>query len=181
MKTQQFRLPEWFSSDLVAGMKRGIEKEGLRMRPDGYAARTPHPADLGSKLTHPYITTDYSENLLELITEPFSSIKEALDMLRELHVLVHRSLGDELMWPLSMPCMTADNDEDIPLADYGTSNIGKLKTCTALGLGFVMVAKCRPSQGCTTTYPSAMTCLTDGLSIQAIRISPPSKMTNILL
>lgn len=135
MKTQQFRLPEWFGSELVAGMKRGIEKEGLRMRADGYAAKTPHPADLGSKLTHPYITTDYSENLLELITEPFSSIKEALDMLRELHVLVHRSLGDELMWPLSMPCMTADNDEDIPLADYGTSNIGKLKTLYRSGLG----------------------------------------------
>lgn len=56
-------------------------------------------------------------------------------MLRELHVLVHRSLGDELMWPLSMPCMTADNDEDIPLADYGTSNIGKLKTLYRSGLG----------------------------------------------
>lgn len=76
MKTQQFRLPEWFGSELVAGMKRGIEKEGLRMRADGYAAKTPHPADLGSKLTHPYITTDYSENLLELITEPFHQSKK---------------------------------------------------------------------------------------------------------
>ncbi|MDO4441062.1 MAG: glutamate--cysteine ligase [Moraxella sp.] len=135
MTIHTFRLPTWFSSDLVAGMQRGIEKEGLRMRPDGFAAKTPHPAELGSKLTHPYITTDYSENLLELITEPFSSIKEALDMLRELHVLVHRSLGDELMWPLSMPCMTSDNDEDIPLADYGKSNIGKLKTLYRSGLG----------------------------------------------
>lgn len=135
MTIQTFTLPKWFTPDLVAGMKRGIEKEGLRMRADGYAAKTPHPAELGSKLTHPYITTDYSENLLELITEPFLSIKEALDMLRQLHVLVHRSLGDELMWPLSMPCMTSDDDADIPLADYGTSNIGRLKTLYRLGLG----------------------------------------------
>lgn len=135
MTITTFNLPDWFTPDLVAGMQRGIEKEGLRMRTDGYAAKTPHPTMLGSKLTHPYITTDYSENLLELITKPFSSIKGALDMLRELHVLVHRSLGDELMWPLSMPCMTSDDDEDIPLADYGTSNIGKLKTLYRSGLG----------------------------------------------
>ena len=136
MTNSTFSLPTWFAPILVAGMQRGIEKEGLRMRPDGYSAKTFHPAKLGSKLTHPYITTDYSENLLELITEPKSTIKDALDMLRELHVLVHRSLeNDELMWPLSMPCMLSDDDEDIPLADYGTSNIGRLKTLYRSGLG----------------------------------------------
>ena len=131
-----FTLPTWFVAPLVAGMKRGIEKEGLRMQPDGHSAKSFHPAKLGSKLTHPFITTDYSENLLELITEPKSTIKDALDMLRKLHVLVHRSLeNNELMWPLSMPCMLTDNDTDIPLADYGTSNIGKLKTLYRMGLG----------------------------------------------
>ncbi|OOS07439.1 glutamate-cysteine ligase [Moraxella cuniculi DSM 21768] len=136
MTQSVFRLPVWFSPSLVAGMQRGIEKEGLRMQPDGYAAKTFHPAKLGSKLTHPYITTDYSENLLELITDPMPSIKQALDMLRDLHVLVHRSLeNNELMWPLSMPCMSSDTDSDIPLADYGSSNIGKLKTLYRSGLG----------------------------------------------
>lgn len=131
-----FNLPSWFEASLVAGMKRGIEKEGLRMQPDGYSAKSFHPTRLGSKLTHPFITTDYSENLLELITEPKATIKDALDMLRKLHVLVHRSLeNDEMMWPLSMPCMLSDNDEDIPLADYGTSNIGKLKALYRMGLG----------------------------------------------
>ncbi|UNU74203.1 glutamate--cysteine ligase [Moraxella nasovis] len=129
-------LPTWFTSNLVAGMQRGIEKEGLRMQPDGHSAKTFHPARLGSKLTHPFITTDYSENLLELITEPKDTIKDALDMLRQLHVLVHRSLeNDEMMWPLSMPCMLSDDDEDIPLANYGTSNIGRLKTLYRSGLG----------------------------------------------
>lgn len=131
-----FTLPNWFAPSLVAGMKRGIEKEGLRMQPDGYASKAFHPAKLGSKLTHPYITTDYSENLLELITEPKATIKDALDMLRQLHVLVHRSLENgELMWPLSMPCMLSDDDDDIPLADYGTSNVGRLKTLYRMGLG----------------------------------------------
>lgn len=134
--SQHFMLPIWFNSALVAGMKRGIEKEGLRMQPDGYSAKTFHPAHLGSKLTHPYITTDYSENLLELITAPKATIKDALDMLRTLHVLVHRSLeNDEMMWPLSMPCMLSDDDKDIPLANYGTSNIGRLKTLYRSGLG----------------------------------------------
>lgn len=134
--TTPFTLPAWFTPSLVSGMQRGIEKEGLRMRPDGYSAKTFHPARLGSKLTHPFITTDYSENLLELITEPKTTIKQALDMLRELHVLVHRSLeNDELMWPLSMPCMLTDDDSDIPLADYGSSNVGKLKTLYRSGLG----------------------------------------------
>ncbi|UTO04296.1 glutamate--cysteine ligase [Moraxella sp. FZLJ2107] len=136
MTQATFTLPTWFTPNLVAGMQRGIEKEGLRMQPDGYTAKTFHPAKLGSKLTHPYITTDYSENLLELITEPKPTIKQALDMLRDLHVLVHRSLeNDELMWPMSMPCMTSDTDSDIPLADYGSSNIGKLKTLYRSGLG----------------------------------------------
>lgn len=136
MNRHTFELPTWFVPSLLAGMQRGIEKEGLRMQPDGFSAKTAHPTKLGSKLTHPYITTDYSENLLELITEPKPTIKQALDMLRDLHVLVHRSLTDgEMMWPLSMPCMLSDDDADIPLADYGTSNIGKLKTLYRSGLG----------------------------------------------
>lgn len=129
-------VPEWLSSQLLSGMLRGIEKEGLRMQPDGYLAQTPHPESLGSKLTHPYITTDYSESLLELITSPKPTVAETLNMLRELHVLVYHSLEEgELMWPLSMPCMLSSDDNDIPLADYGTSNVGRLKTLYRSGLG----------------------------------------------
>lgn len=131
-----FKIPSWFTSQHLTGMLRGIEKEGLRVRPDGHLAQTPHPAKLGSKLTHPFITTDYSESLLELITDPKNSPKETLNMLRQLHVLVYQGLPeDELMWPLSMPCMLSSNDEDIPLADYGSSNTGKLKTLYRSGLG----------------------------------------------
>ena len=132
----QFTVPSWLNNQHLTGMLRGIEKEGLRVKPDGYLAQTPHPAKLGSKLTHPFITTDYSESLLELITDPKDSPKETLAMLRQLHVLVYRALPEEeLMWPLSMPCMLAADDIDIPLADYGSSNTGKLKTLYRSGLG----------------------------------------------
>ena len=131
-----FDIPNWFDSQHLTGMLRGIEKEGLRVKPDGFLAQTPHPAKLGSKLTHPFITTDYSESLLELITEPKASPKETLNMLRQLHMLVYQGMPDgELMWPLSMPCMLSSKDEDIPLADYGSSNTGKLKTLYRSGLG----------------------------------------------
>lgn len=131
-----FAIPSWLSSQHLNGMLRGIEKEGLRMQPNGYLASTPHPKKLGSKLTHPFITTDYSESLLELITDPKATPKETLAMLRQLHVLVYQALeNDEMMWPLSMPCMLSSDDEDIPLADYGTSNSGKLKTLYRSGLG----------------------------------------------
>ncbi|MGA6102835.1 glutamate--cysteine ligase [Psychrobacter pocilloporae] len=131
-----FDIPNWFDSQHLTGMLRGIEKEGLRVKPDGFLAQTPHPAKLGSKLTHPFITTDYSESLLELITEPKASPKETLNMLRQLHVLVYQGMPEgELMWPLSMPCMLSSKDEDIPLADYGSSNTGKLKTLYRSGLG----------------------------------------------
>lgn len=126
----------WLQAAHIAGMRRGVEKEGLRMASDGYAAKTPHPKGLGSKLTHPNITTDYSENLLELITDPADTVEQCLDQLTKLHVLVHQNLAKgELVWPLSMPCMLSDGDEDIPLADYGRSNIGKLKTLYRSGLG----------------------------------------------
>ncbi|WP_296404495.1 glutamate--cysteine ligase [Psychrobacter sp.] len=129
-------VPSWLSSKHLSGMLRGIEKEGLRMQSDGFLAQTPHPESLGSKLTHPYITTDYSESLLELITSPKPTVAETLTMLRELHVLVYQSLQEgELMWPLSMPCMLSSDDNDIPLAEYGTSNVGRLKTLYRSGLG----------------------------------------------
>lgn len=131
-----FAIPHWFDSQLLTGMLRGIEKEGLRVKGDGFLAQTPHPLKLGSKLTHPFITTDYSESLLELITDPKTTPKDTLAMLRQLHVLVYQALPEgELMWPLSMPCMLSSDDEDIPLADYGSSNTGKLKTLYRSGLG----------------------------------------------
>lgn len=113
---------------------RGIEKESLRVTPEGTLAQTPHPAALGSALTHPEITTDYSEALLEFITPAFDSVASVLESLDRLHRYTYRHIGDELLWVSSMPCMLGD-EHSIPLAQYGSSNLGRMKTLYREGLG----------------------------------------------
>lgn len=114
---------------------RGIERETLRLTPDGKLAQTPHPDFLGSKLTHPCITTDFSESQLELITPVNQSVEAAINYLRSVHQFVYSGLGDELLWSASMPCVIP-GDEKIPLANYGTSNLATLKTTYRSGLGY---------------------------------------------
>ncbi|MBP7440132.1 MAG: glutamate--cysteine ligase [Acidovorax sp.] len=123
--------------DALAGIRRGIEKEGLRVLPTGDLALTPHPLALGSALTHPLITTDYSESQLELITGAHKGVQQCLDELTEVHQFVHHTLkdsGGELLWASSMPC-GLPTDETIPLARYGSSNIGRAKSVYRMGLG----------------------------------------------
>ena len=114
---------------------RGIEKESLRVLPDGSLSKRPHPKALGSALTHRWITTDFSEAQLELITGTHSSPEEVLEELANVHAYVQRHLGDELLWPSSMPCILAADQMDIPLGQYGTSNIAQAKTVYRRGLG----------------------------------------------
>ena len=118
----------------LSDIQRGIEKESLRVTPAGELANTPHPPALGSTLTHPSITTDFSESLLEFITAPSSSIDEVLSSLDNIHRFTYRHIGDELLWVNSMPCMLG-RDADIPLGQYGSSNIGQMKTIYRRGLG----------------------------------------------
>ena len=118
----------------LTGTQRGIEKESLRANTDGSLALTPHPAALGSALTHPHITTDFSESQLELITGVHGSVPACLDELRQIHAAVARALGDEMMWAASMPC-GLPADETIPIGRYGTSNIGRAKSVYRMGLG----------------------------------------------
>jgi glutamate--cysteine ligase len=113
----------------------GLEKEGLRVSPRGIVARTPHPAALGSALTHPWITTDYSEALLELITPPLPEKSAVLGFLRDAHAFVYENLGDEVLWAASMPCML-EGGANIPIAQYGSSNAGRMKTVYRRGLGY---------------------------------------------
>jgi glutamate--cysteine ligase len=116
------------------GLK-GLEKESLRITPQGRIAQTPHPVALGSALTHPYITTDYSEALIELITPPFKDVSDTLKFLDDLHQFVYDNLEDELLLATSMPC-EIEGDESIPIAVYGNSNIGKMKHVYRRGLAY---------------------------------------------
>ena len=120
----------------LAGIKRGLEKESLRVTPSGDLAQTDHPLGLGSALAHPHITTDYSEALLEFITQPFDKIEPLLKQLEEIHRFTYRELSSsrERLWPASMPC-TLGSDEQIPVARYGNSNTGQMKTVYRVGLG----------------------------------------------
>ncbi len=114
------------------GLK-GLEKESLRVSSDGIIAATPHPYTLGSALTHPAITTDYSEALLEFITQPFTDIKQTLASMENIHQFVYQNLEDEFLLATSMPC-GIDGDASIPIARYGKSNIGKMKYIYRQGL-----------------------------------------------
>jgi glutamate--cysteine ligase len=120
---------------LIRNGLRGVEKESLRVVPDGTLSRRPHPKALGATLTHPYITTDYSEALPELVTPPHRTQWETLQFLCDVHAFIARRLDGELLWPASMPCELPADDE-IPIASYGPSNPGRMKTVYRRGLGY---------------------------------------------
>jgi len=129
---------KWLAShnnhELAANGLRGLEKECLRVGRDGRLSATPHSQRFGSALTHPWITTDYSEALLEFVTPPFSTSEETLSFLADLHAFVVINNDDELLWPASMPCIVSA-DESVPIAQYGSSNQGRLRTIYRSGLG----------------------------------------------
>ncbi len=120
--------------ETLLGIRRGIEKESLRALVGGGLALTPHPTALGSALTHPHITTDYSESQLELITGVHAGVDEVLSELTEIHQAVYRALADERLWVGSMPC-GLPADETIPIGRYGSSNVGRAKSIYRMGLG----------------------------------------------
>ncbi len=122
----------------LRGMRRGVEKESLRCLPGGALAATPHPDALGSALTHPHITTDFSESQLELITGVHDDAQACVAELTAVHQAVYQALGrgddDERLWVASMPCGLPP-DETIPIGRYGSSNVGRAKSVYRMGLG----------------------------------------------
>lgn len=121
---------------LLKHIRQGVEREGLRVTREAKLAMSDHPKSLGSKLTHPFITTDYSENLLEYITSVYEDEIDLLDNLRKMHSFTYKNLeNDELIWPWSMPAIVPSKENDIKVANYGSSNSGKLKELYRVGLG----------------------------------------------
>lgn len=118
---------------LLNQLNRGIEKEGLRCSPKGIISQRTHPEALGSTLTHPSITTDYSEALLEFITPVFDNAHETLAYLDIAHRFTYKRIDDELIWPNSMPCIV-QGEMSVPIAQFGSSNLGKLKEVYRHGL-----------------------------------------------
>ncbi|MCC5893309.1 bifunctional glutamate--cysteine ligase GshA/glutathione synthetase GshB [Exiguobacterium sp.] len=110
------------SKQLLTSGRFAIEREMLRVKADGTLALTKHPARLGDKATHPYITTDFSESQIELITPTFATVDAAHHFLETLYDITALNIGDERLWPQSMPCALPDG-EVIPLADFGSSGL----------------------------------------------------------
>ena len=129
---RQFSEPA--NAALLCGIQRGFERECLRVDRSGQLARTPHPSALGSKLTHPWITTDYAEALLEFITPPSAAPAFPLDFLTDIHRYSAQQLGGEFLWAGSMPCKIG-LDADITIANYGPSNAARFKQVYREGLG----------------------------------------------
>lgn len=131
------RVAQLLTSDIrkvLRGRQVGLEKESLRVAVGGSIAQTPHPLALGSALTHPSITTDYSEALMEFVTPPFNHFCDTLQFLDDTHRYVYSKLDNEILWASSMPCVV-EGDASIPIAQYGSSNAAKMKTAYRRGLG----------------------------------------------
>ncbi|WOT06155.1 glutamate--cysteine ligase [Shewanella youngdeokensis] len=123
------------SRQALKAMRRGIEREALRIEKTGHLAMDSHPKALGSALMHSRITTDYSESLLEFITPVFENIDELVEDLTCTHAYSVRNLNGQRLWPVSMPCYVGDV-ADIPIAEYGSSNNGKMKRLYRKGLTY---------------------------------------------
>jgi len=133
METQQEALSA-LTPERLRGIRRGLEKESLRALPTGALAMTPHPQAMGSALTHPHITTDFSESQVELITSVHAQPEDCLQELTDVQRFTLQSMGEERLWASSMPCCLPGDDE-IPLGQYGDSNVGRSKTVYRMGLG----------------------------------------------
>ncbi|MGB0899860.1 MAG: glutamate--cysteine ligase, partial [Psychrobium sp.] len=130
-KLSQLKDPKF--APIFTQIQRGIEREALRMNEQAELSDKPHAKALGSALTHSDITTDYAESLLEFITPVHKDIDELVDYLADLHRFTLDNIDGELLWPMSMPCMVA-KEENIELANYGTSNVGQMKHIYRQGL-----------------------------------------------
>ena len=122
------------SSKILLDITRGIEKESLRVTKSGTLSQNTHSKLLGSALTHPQITTDFSEALLEFITPPLTDADDTIQTLEDAHCYAQQNISDELLWTSSMPCQL-NGDSSIPVGIYGSSNIGKMKHIYRVGLG----------------------------------------------
>lgn len=120
-------------TDTFKQFGRGVERETLRYSAQGSIALTPHPDSLGKALTNDLVTTDFAESLMEFITPVSQDVHTLLNQLEDIHHFAQKNIGDEKLWPLSMPCFV-NEESDIKIAQFGESNSGKMKTLYRAGL-----------------------------------------------
>ena len=116
-------LKKFNSYDLLKGQY-GIEREMLRVNKEGYLSKKPHPKAFGDKINNTYITTDFSESQVEVITPALKTVNDTFNFLNVLYDIASSEIDDEYLWPESMPSIVPD-DKDIPLASFNDSEEGK--------------------------------------------------------
>ncbi|GAA3962628.1 glutamate--cysteine ligase [Allohahella marinimesophila] len=172
-----------FVTDVAPALKQsgairfGVERECLRCDQSGMIAQTDHPTTLGATLTHPLITTDYSEALLELITPPLDTADELLDSLERIHRYVSQNLAEgETLWPASMPCRL-DGPDSIRIAEYGPSNIGQMKHIYRRGLETRYGRTMQSIAGLHFNFSLSETFWSSYLALAGATLAPPPRVT----
>lgn len=102
----------------------GLEKESLRVTPEGYLAHTRHPF-----MDNPNMERDFCENQTELITDVADSVEQAWEQLAVLQkkaakTLLNLKTGKEYLWAFSNPPYVR-GEKDIPIASYQGEMRGK--------------------------------------------------------
>jgi len=102
---------------LLFGGNFGLEKESLRITPDGHMAHTKHPFPQ----EHKHIVRDFCENQTEINTPVVHTPQEAVDSLYKYTVEIQKGLAaldePELLWPFSNPPFII-NEADVPIAQF---------------------------------------------------------------
>ena len=99
----------------------GIEREALRVDKNGELSKKPHPKVFGGKMDNKYVTVDFAESQVEMITPVISSLNELYAFLERLYDYVCLNIEDEYLWPQSMPAISPSY---IKVADFDSSSKG---------------------------------------------------------
>jgi glutamate--cysteine ligase len=102
----------------------GVERESLRVNDKGELSENEHPSVFGDKADNSYITTDFAESQIEVITPPFKSVEETYNFTNALYDIVAMEIGEEYLWPQSMPGVVPE-DNKIKVAEYGDNEKGR--------------------------------------------------------
>lgn len=157
----------------------GLERETMRINNEVKIAKTSHPKSLGSALTHQYITTDFAESLLEIVTPPCNTIEELMGWLNDLHSFIDININEELMWSASMPPILDDPD-NIKVAEYGSSYQGILRHIYRCGLALRYGRRMQAIAGLHLNFSFGEKFLEYYNQISDAKISPNTLYFNIL-
>ena len=130
VESNQKKITKFLSSDRIT--YKGLEKENLRSDSEGKISNKTFPKAFGVHNFNRFITLDYSEPHLEIVTPPFEENIDAYNFLCDLHKYVENQIDGDLLWNYSMP--PKFKRKYIKLPPHRESNITKLAHLYRLGL-----------------------------------------------